>query len=72
MGIICEFLGSGSIFGLRIMDFTIGAFATPAGSFLVYGTCIAVFVYIMDTIERVRREKKYKPLTHESLAQEVA
>ena len=71
MGIICEFLGSGSIFGLRIMDFTIGAFATPAGSFLVYGTCIAVFVYIMDTIERVRREKKYKHLTHESLVQEV-
>ena len=54
------------------MEFTIGAFANPAGAFLVYGTCIAIFVYIMDTIERVRREKKYRPLTHESLAQEVA
>ena len=72
MGIICEFLGSGSIFGAKIMDFTIGAFATPAGSFLVYGICIAVFVYIMDSIERYRREKKNKPLTRESLVKEVA
>ena len=72
MGIICEFLGSGSIFGAQIMDFTIGVFATPAGSFLVYGLCIAVFVYIMDSIERFRRERKNKPLTHESLVKEVA
>lgn len=72
MGIICEFLGAGSIFGLHIMDFTIGAFTSPAGTFLVYGTCIAIFVYIMDTVTRVRREKKYRPLTHESLVEEVA
>ena len=72
MGIICEFLGSGSIFGAKIMDFKIGAFATPAGSFLVYGICIALFVYIMDSIERMRRERKNRPLTRESLVQEVA
>ena len=72
MGIICEFLGSGSIFGAKIMDFKIGAFATPACSFLVYGICIALFVYIMDSIERMRRERKNRPLTRESLVQEVA
>ena len=72
MGIICEFLGSGSIFGAQIMEFKIGAFSTPAGAFLVYGICIALFVYIMDSIERFRRERKNKPLTHESLVKEVA
>ena len=72
MGIICEFLGSGSIFDSKIMDFKIGAFATPAGCFLVYGICIALFVYIMDSIERFRRERKNRPLTRESLVQEVA
>ena len=67
MGIICEFLGSGSIFGLKIMSFTIGMFATPAGSFIVYGISIAVFTYIIDTFQRARRIK-VNVLTRESLA----
>ena len=66
MGIICEFLGSGSIFGLKIMSFTIGMFATPAGSFIVYGLSIAVFTYIIDTFQRARRVKA-NILTRESL-----
>lgn len=72
MGIVCEFLGAGSIFGAKIMDFTIGFFAQPAGSFLIYGVSIALFTCIMDSIERWRRAKKNRPLTHESLVQEVA
>ena len=60
MGIICEFFGKGSLFGLQIMDFKIGMLATPAGAFLVYGLCIAVFVYIVDGIERARRVKANK------------
>ena len=44
MGIICEFFGKGSLFGLQIMNFKIGMLATPAGAFLVYGLSIAVFV----------------------------
>lgn len=72
MGIICEFLGSGSLFGTKIMDFKIGAFAQTSGKFLVYGICIAVFVYVMDCIARFRRERNYKPLTRESLTKEVA
>ncbi len=66
MGIICEFLGSGSLFGAKIMDFSIGLFATPAGSFIIYGLSIAVFTYILDTIARYRRVKANK-LSRENL-----
>lgn len=69
MGIICEFLGKGSLFGFQIMSFKIGMLATPAGAFLVYGICIAVFVYIIDGIERARRVKANK-LSRESLLKE--
>lgn len=66
MGIICEFLGSGSIFGFKIMNFTIGMFATPAGSFIIYGLSIAVFTYIMDVFMRSRRVKENR-LARENL-----
>ncbi len=69
MGVICEFLGSGSIFGTKIMDFTIGMFSTPAGAFIVYGLCIAAFVSILETIQRKLRvdanAKKRAMLTDE-------
>ena len=71
MGIICEFFGKGSLFGLQIMDFKIGMLATPAGAFLVYGLCIAVFVYIVDGIERARRVKANK-LARENMLKEAA
>lgn len=57
MGMICEFLGSGSLFGLQIMTFKIAIFASPAGAFIVYGLSIAVFTYIIDTFQRSRRVK---------------
>ena len=71
MGIICEFFGKGSLFGLQIMDFKIGMLATPARAFLVYGLCIAVFVYIVDGIERARRVKANK-LARENMLKEAA
>lgn len=72
MGIVCEFLGSGSLFGLHIMDFTIGIFAMPgAGTFLVYGLFIALFVYVIDNFERSRRVKANK-LSRENLLKEEA
>ena len=72
MGIVCEFLGSGSLFGLHIMDFSIGIFAMPgAGTFLVYGLFIALFVYIIDNFERSRRVKANK-LSRENLLKEEA
>lgn len=71
MGIICEFFGSGSLFGLKIMEFQISMLAKPAGAFLVYGICIAVFVYIIDGFERARRVKANK-LARENLLKEAA
>ncbi len=57
MGMICEFLGSGSLFGLQIMTFKIKMFASPAGAFIVYGLSIALFTYIIDVFQRARRVK---------------
>ncbi|MDE7167836.1 MAG: electron transport complex subunit RsxE [Clostridia bacterium] len=71
MGIICEFIGKGSLFGYQIMDFKVGMLAKPAGSFLVYGICIAVFTYVIDCIERAKRVKANK-LARENLLREVA
>ncbi len=71
MGIICEFFGKGSIFGLQIMEFKIGMLAKPAGAFLIYGLSIAVFTYVIDCIERARRVKANK-LARENLLREVA
>lgn len=71
MGIICEFFGKGSLFGLHIMDFNIAMLATPAGAFLIYGICIAVFVYVIDVFERSRRVKANK-LARENMLKEAA
>ena len=71
MGIICEFLGSGSLFGLQIMkSFKIAIFSQPAGAFLVYGIAIAVFNYVIDAFERSRRVKANK-LARENLLKEA-
>ena len=60
MGIICEFLGSGSLFGLQIMNFKVAMFSKPAGAFIIYGLSIAVFTYIIDVFQRARRVKVNK------------
>ena len=69
MGVICEFLGNGSLLGYQIMEFRISMLAKPAGAFLVYGICIALFVYIVDGFERARRVKANK-LARENLLKE--
>ncbi len=67
MGIICEFLGSGSLFGVAMpWEFKIGILATPAGSFIIFGLSIAVFTYIIDVFMRSRRVKANK-LARENL-----
>ena len=57
MGVICEFLGKGSLFGLKIMEFSIGLFGTPAGSFIVFGLSICAFTAIIDKFLRAKRVK---------------
>lgn len=72
MGIVCELIGSGSLFGAHIMDFTIGIFATPAGAFLVYGISIALFVFVIDLFEKAKRVKINKLARENMLDKEVA
>lgn len=71
MGIICEFFGSGSLFGLEIMNFKIAMLATPAGAFLVYGLAIAVFTYVLDCFEKSKRVKANR-IARENLLKEGA
>ncbi len=72
MGIVCEFLGSGSIFGLHIMNFTIGMFATPAGSFIIYGLSIALFTYIINLFEQRKRVNENRLARENLLDKEAA
>ena len=52
MGIIREFLGNASFFGIALpWDFKIGFFTSSAGAFFVYGICIALFNFIYSKIE---------------------
>lgn len=69
MGVICEFFGKGSLFGLQIMNFKISMLTSPAGSFMIYGLCIAVFTYIVDGVVRARRVKANK-LARENMLKE--
>ncbi len=69
MGVICEFFGKGSLFGLQIMNFKISMLTSPAGSFMIYGLCIAVFTYIVDGVVRAKRVKANK-LARENMLKE--
>ncbi len=69
MGVICEFFGKGSLFGLQIMNFKISMLTSPAGSFMIYGLCIAVFTYIVDGAVRAKRVKANK-LARENMLKE--
>ena len=52
MGIIREFLGNASFFGIALpWDFKIGFFTSSAGAFFVYGICIALFNFIYSQVE---------------------
>lgn len=71
MGIICEFFGSGSLFGFKIMDFSISMLSQPAGAFLVYGFSIAAFTAIINKFETSKRVKE-NALSRKNLLKEVA
>ena len=62
IGIIREFLGSGSFFGMQVMDFRIGFFTNAAGAFFVYGICIALFVLITNQVDKARRARHARML----------
>ena len=58
MGMIREFFGSGSFFGIELFDFSIGFFASAPGAFFTYGICIALFLLITDNVEKTARKKR--------------
>jgi electron transport complex protein RnfE len=66
MGIVCEFLGKGSFFGIELFDFSIALFSKPAGTFIVFGLSIALFTFIIDKVNTSKRVKENK-LSRENL-----
>lgn len=61
MGIICELLGSAALFGFKMpWTFKIRLFSSPAGAFIVYGLCIALFTFVMDKFMISKRVKENK------------
>lgn len=62
MGVIREFFGSGSFFGIELFDFSIGFFASAPGAFFTYGICIALFLLITDNVEKTARKKRARAL----------
>lgn len=62
MGAFREILGSGSIFGIQLWDFTIGFFSSSAGSFFTYGLFIALFSLAEGVIGKKHKIKKYADL----------
>lgn len=55
MGIFREILGSGTVFGIYLWDFTISFFGKSAGAFLTYGIFIAVFNVVSNAIDNKSR-----------------
>lgn len=63
MGVIREFLGNGSLFGCKIMNFTVGFFANQAGAFFVYAFCIAGFyLFFHPCAKREKKKERAKAL----------
>lgn len=55
MGAFREILGSGSIFGFKLFDFSIDFFSSSAGAFFTFAMFIAVFNFI---VEKAQNKKK--------------
>ena len=71
LGIVREFLGKGSLFGIQIMPFSIGFFSSSAGAFFVYGICIAVFTAITNAVSLKQKKKEGAALRAALLSKEV-
>lgn len=62
MALIREFIGTGCIFGIEIMSFSIGIFATSAGGFLTFGLLIAAFVAINNAVNNKMKHKQHQKI----------
>lgn len=68
MGAVREVLGSGSIFGVKLWDFQIGFFSSPAGAFFTYAIFIAMFSLIQGKISRTKNINEYKRLHPDTIS----
>ena len=59
MGVFREVLGAGTLFGVKLWDFSIGYFSNTAGAFLVYGLFIAGFNALYEKFEQARKTRNY-------------
>lgn len=66
MGIVCEIIGKGTVFGAKLWSFKIGLFSTPAGAFIIFGLSIALFTFILDKYMRRKRINEVR-LSRENL-----
>ena len=62
MGAVREFLGSGSIFGLKLWDFQIAFFSSSAGAFFTYAIFIAVFSLFESIISNKKSISAFEKL----------
>ncbi len=73
IGIIREFLGAGSFFGLVIpglSDLSMAVFILPAGGFLIFGFLMALFNHIFAKIDE-NRAKKLEAEKHAKIIDKV-
>ena len=61
MGAFRELLGSGTLFGLKIMDFSIGFFVQPAGALFTYAVFIALYSLIFMAVTNRKKTPKTQP-----------
>ena len=60
MGAFREILGSGSIFGIKLWNFSIGFFSSSAGAFFTYALFIAMFSFVSFLIKDGKKKKAIK------------
>ncbi len=74
MGIVREFLGKASFFGVQLWnpnDFSIGFFANPAGAFMTFGLFIAIFTACYNAVERKQKRKSARATAATTAAKEA-
>lgn len=71
MGAVRELLGSGTIFGVKLWDFSIGFFSSSAGAFFTYAVFIAIFSLCSGLIVKKKKLKAAKSESQNTVKEDV-